>query len=86
MQSRIKYLTNNQNYHTFRLIENLQNIDYETIPIYIICFNNGFMVKNTVEALKSKFQNPLIVINNASDSPGTKLILDKLKYDFNNII
>jgi hypothetical protein len=79
MQSRIKYLTNNQNYHTFRLIENLQNIDYETIPIYIICFNNGFMVKNTVEALKSKFQNPLIVINNASDSPGTKLILDKLK-------
>ena len=83
MHSRIKYLSNNQkyfnNYHTVRLIENLQNINYETIPIYIICFNNGFMVKNSVEALKSKFKNPLIVINNASGSKSTISILEELK-------
>jgi len=79
MQSRIKYLSNNHNYHTVKLIENLKNINYEDIPIYIICYNNGFMVKDTVEALQSKFKNPLIVINNASNSPGTKLILDELK-------
>ena len=32
MQSRIKYLS--QNYHTVRLIENLQNINYETMKLF----------------------------------------------------
>jgi hypothetical protein len=79
MHSRIKYLS--QSYQTNKLIENLQSIDYNNIPIYIICFNNGFMVKDTVKALKSKFKNPLIIIDNASDSKNTISILEELKRD-----
>lgn len=75
--SRSKF--NSINYQTSKLINNLQNVNYEDIPIYIICYNNGFMVNNTVLALKSKFKNPIIILDNASDSQKTKDILKELK-------
>ena len=52
---------------------------YEKIPIYIICFNNGFMVKNTVKNCLQKFKNPIKILDNASNSEHTKLILKELE-------
>ena len=51
-------------------------MNYFEIPIYIICHNNGFMVKDMVIDLKSKFLNPIVIIDNASDS---KITIDILK-------
>ena len=68
-----------QNYQFNKLCSQIKNTNYETIPIYLICFNNGFMVKNSVEILKNKFKNPIIILDNASDSIKTKKILQELK-------
>ena len=57
---------------------------YETIPIYVICFNNGFMVNNTVKNCLKKFKNPIKIIDNASTSKETKLILQELS-SLNNV-
>ena len=49
------------------------------IPIYIICYNNGFYAENTINQLKSKsISNELIIINNNSDDDATIDILKKL--------
>lgn len=50
------------------------------IPIYIICFNNGFYVENTLQQLKSKniLNENITIINNNSDGNQTRDILDRL--------
>lgn len=47
------------------------------IPIYIICFNNGWQVENTVHQL-SKFKHEIYIIDNASTSFRTKRVLARL--------
>ena len=49
------------------------------IPIYIICHNNGFMVETTVSILIQKFKNPIVIIDNQSDTLSTQLILKKIE-------
>ena len=52
------------------------------IPIYIVCHNNGWMVRNTVEALANRFNNPrLIVIDEASSAPRTLAVLREIERD-----
>lgn len=48
------------------------------LPIYILCFNNGWQVKHTVEQL-SRFNQDLFIIDNASDSQRTKRHLAQLE-------
>ena len=47
------------------------------IPIYIICYNNGFYVENTIKQLKLKNipDEQIIIINNNSNGPETINIL-----------
>lgn len=57
------------------------------IPIYITCFNNGFMVERTVNALR-KFapNNNITILDNASTSIKTKIILDNLEKEENTTV
>jgi glycosyltransferase involved in cell wall biosynthesis len=50
------------------------------VPVYIICYNNGFYVENTINQLKLKnIPNELIIIiNNNSDDQTTIDILNQL--------
>jgi hypothetical protein len=68
-----------KNYYINRFFNNLKQFNHEDIPIYIICYNNGFMVKDCVISLKNKFKNPIIILDNASDSQKTLNILNELK-------
>jgi len=54
------------------------------IPIYIICFNNGFYVENTIIQLKNKniSDNNIIIINNNSTGLNTVAILKKLENSY----
>jgi len=55
------------------------------IPIYIICFNNGFYVENTIKQLKNKNipNDQITIINNNSDGPETIEILKRLSETYN---
>jgi FkbM family methyltransferase len=48
------------------------------IPIYIPCFNNGWLVENTIDQL-DRFGQEFIVIDNASDSSRTRNVLARLE-------
>ena len=50
------------------------------IPIYIICYNNGFYIENTINQLKSKNipNNQITIINNNSTAISTIDILNTL--------
>lgn len=47
------------------------------IPVYIICWNNGWLARNTVEALKRFPQLRCVVVDNNS-GPRTQAVLDEL--------
>lgn len=48
-----------------------------SIPVYIICWNNGWLARNTVEALKRFPQLRCVVVDNNS-GPRTQAVLDEL--------
>lgn len=53
------------------------------IPIYIVCHNNGWMVRNTIESIAGRFaRSRLIVIDEASDAPRTLNTLRELQAEF----
>ncbi len=53
-----------------------------TVPIFIVCHNNGWMVRNTVEALLGRFENTsLFITDEASTAPRTLRVLDELQAD-----
>lgn len=56
-------------------------MENQVIPILIICYNNGYYVKNTIDQLLSKFILPeqIIILNNNSDGIETKKILKELE-------
>jgi hypothetical protein len=52
----------------------------KSVPIFIICWNNGFMVKRTVDVCLKKFpQCPLFVCDNGSTHNTTVSILKELE-------
>lgn len=57
------------------------------IPIYIICFNNGMYVENTLQQLNSKniLNDNIYIINNNSDGKDTCNILQRLSSSYNII-
>lgn len=55
------------------------------IPIYIVSYNNGILVRNTVDAVK-KFKQPIYVIDNNSDCPDTIKTLNQLELENITII
>jgi FkbM family methyltransferase len=55
-----------------------------SIPFFVISFNNGFFVKNTVRAIRKFAQsNQIHIIDNASSSKETLTILDNLEKEKN---
>jgi hypothetical protein len=57
------------------------------IQIYIICFNNGFYIENTLRQLKAKNipNNQINIINNNSNGKETLEILSKISTSYNVI-
>lgn len=51
-----------------------------TLPIFIVCHNNGWMVRNTVEALAGRFKGTqLVIVDEASTAPRTIETLRELE-------
>ena len=68
----------NKYYSLNELFEN--NILNKTIPVYIPCFNNGWMIKKTVHDLLDKFPSKIEIFIQDNNSSGTttKNILNEL--------
>ena len=67
----------------YNIIENFNNINYETIPFVLIIYNNLHFLKNFINQIK-KYPNPIIILDNKSTYEPINEYYKELKNELGN--